>query len=158
LYNSFYHFTGPKWGLTYKFHVQRFIIEPKFQLGFEYGAHNLEYTYKFKEIGSNNYLDYSIQKNLLNKHQNSYHWQLNIARRFNIKSTNYKYEVGIRYEYFFAPYDLGLTLTEHPSGQPASVNHLEIKEKFQVQSYGAYIAFYLVKQDKDLKKKHPDGL
>jgi len=143
---SIYSFQGAMWGLTYKMHYKKWIAEPKFLLGFESASPGFPPVYILKEMGGNQFINYTITEDFITKHQNSYHFQMNFARRFRFnKRSNFKHEIGINSEFMFAPYTAKFTLTEQAYGMAPVSHFVTFNDVFKTYSFGLFYAIYLAK-------------
>jgi hypothetical protein len=145
--NNSYSFDGAGIGLTYKMHYKKYIIEPKIILGFE--TQNIySSSFTFKEIGSNQFTTYKIEKHVENNFQHSFHFLLHLARQFILYKSKPKpvfLETGIKAEYLYAPYTINIKVKEQTYGNPESVNEFTAKTNFSMISFGIFATIYWVK-------------
>ena len=137
-------FFGQRFGLAYKMHLKKYVIEPKAQYGFE-TLSLAPYNYRLKENGSNQFIEYQVSQQQTDKNGHSYHAELNLARRFFIKPGPHFIEAGVRGEYLYSPYALRFTMTQQPYGAPATINTLDWKGNFSAWEFGLYAAYFIRK-------------
>lgn len=106
--------------MCYRKHFHHFFIEPKFQVMFNSFDNNYN-SFKLKEMGTNQYVEYSITDEFHGA-KNSYHLICNIAKRFDPFKDIAKVELGLMGEFMIAPIHQSVTVTEAPYGQVGTTN------------------------------------
>lgn len=106
--------------LFYRKNFKHFFIEPKFQICFN-GFENNYSSFRMKEMGSNQYIQYSIEHEILGL-KNSYHLMFIVAKSFTLHDLGVKFMVGLSGELMICPIRETVTITEQPYGMPAISN------------------------------------
>ena len=124
----FYYFLDNiEFRICYKKHIKHFILEPKFQLGInDYNVYTRGFT--LKENGSNQFIDINFENENLRKNNFSYHFILNITKRFHPSVLSYRIEVALKMEYLIVPTRYKFTHTESTFGEPPIINEIIIKQ------------------------------
>lgn len=117
--------------ICYKFHIKRFVIEPHLQFGInDYSSFQSNFT--LKDIGSNFFTEYWIDKKNLKKNDQSFQLAVNCCKRFGKKNgERLGADIGLRFAYGIAPTDYEYTITETPYLMTPTINKLEVKHLHQ---------------------------
>jgi len=135
LYNMF------SYRLNYKFHYKKFNITPKFQIGINDYETNNSY-YSFKEKGSNQFIEYSIEKKSLMKNIIDYHFLVDISRKVTFFIPC---EIGIKTEFITIPTLFQYTITEKPYGSIATVNTVTVEQYNPSISFALTFRAFIIK-------------
>jgi hypothetical protein len=138
-----YTFTGPQYGIAYKLHWKGLVVESKFIMGFETMESNGN-GWLFKQMGSNQFTEYSITERDSTRHQYSYHFQLRMAKRFQVRPKDPWFEIGLKTEYIeSSPNVLLLHVSEQPYGQPETANDFLLHARWRSFTVGLFLTVYL---------------
>jgi hypothetical protein len=124
---GFYSFDKFEYRICYRHYFKHFFLEPKFQFGIN-DYTNYDDAFSIKEKGSNQFIQYTITKENLRKNNFSYHFILNVSKRFNPFKNVLKIETALKLEFMMAPTYYSYTIEEKPYGQPAVINNLNVKQ------------------------------
>ena len=151
----FSYYSGLLYGVTYMFHYGKYMVEPKFLMGFRSLDNAYTDVYSFKERGNNRYLNYTVTRESLRNFNSSYHAQLNFARQFYGESHYTKLEVGVKLEYMYIPYHTRVAISQQAFGENESTKAFDFKGSYHMCSIGVYYAVYIVKKHAvRVKKEH----
>lgn len=141
---SDFEFGGQAIGLAYRMHWKGLTIEPKFLLGFESFKDDSTWysTAYFKQPGSNHFVEYSMGRYEITRHQKSYQGRLLIGKKWKNKNGPAEYEIGAQFEYIYSPYTMQLQINERPYGQPPNNNQLIINTRASIVNLGIYGKIY----------------
>ncbi|MEO8149708.1 MAG: hypothetical protein ABI723_18865 [Bacteroidia bacterium] len=140
----YYSFQNIEYRICYKYHLKHFILEPKFQLGIN-DYSNSVMGFVLKEIGSNKFIEYKITNEDMRKNNFSYHFILNISKRFNPFKNSIKIEPALKFAYMIAPTEYKYTIEELPYGMPSTTNQFVVKHLNPAFGIEACVYFFFKK-------------
>jgi len=154
LANWYQYFGGFEYGITYKVHWHQYVFEPKLLLGYSSpGTYDVTDNYGFKEKGSNQYLLYTVDKQILASPAVNYHLVMNFGRKFTCKGTHFAGDWGVKCEYVRIPYRNMITFTQQTFSSGTSIESFVYKDILQMVDAGVYVAFSFGKRNGPKKPK-----
>lgn len=141
-YNRF-SFTGLQVGLAYEMKWNGLIIIPKFLVGFASLRDSGNY-WRLKEKGSNNFINYRVERYETSSPLNSYHLQLRVAKRIHLGKGRTSLELGLKTEYVLsAKKPLVMKITEEAYGKPATIDEVNVRTRYQSFAIGLYTTLFV---------------
>lgn len=132
---------GVGYRINYKRQFKQFQLTTKFQIG-NSDYRTIDNHTNFKEKGSNQFLEYTIEKKNLMKNTMAYHFILDFSRKINFEIP---FEIGIKTELMATPTLFQYTITEKSYGGNPTVNQFNVKQNFAGWSVGIVLRFNLLR-------------
>jgi len=132
---------GLNYRIGYRFTSGHFIIEPQFQLGVidqdEFQTH-----FVLKEIGSNRFVEYDMEKVSAAKSIFSYHAAVKVVRSVSKPERKWCVEPGLRLSFMVVPTDVTYTITSTPYQMPSTVHRIEVKQLHPAFTVTAFLSVF----------------
>ncbi len=127
--------------IGYRFHKNRFIFEPQFQLGIN-DYNDFQTHFILKEKGSNNFVEYDIKQENRRKNIVSYRAALITRWQFSKPGSGWNLEPGLRVELLVIPTNFNYTITSGFYNTPPTVQEVTVKQMHPAISITAVMGFF----------------
>ena len=129
--------------LCYRHPLKYFQITGKLQLG----INNIEVYNElktFKEKGTNQFIEYSIEKENLKRTTIDYHFIVDLSKQFNI---GIPIELGLKSEFTLIPSLYEYTISETPYGKASLINTMTLKQNHPSWGIGIVVRLMIKTRD-----------